>query len=68
MTLDNEELQGLLTKEHYPRFSNYAGRWVIDNLMGPNPIWLAEALPEVMPLASGMRVLYLGCGSAPTCR
>jgi cyclopropane fatty-acyl-phospholipid synthase-like methyltransferase len=34
--------------------------------MGPNPIWLAEALAEVMPLRPGMRVLDMGCGTALT--
>ncbi len=32
--------------------------------MGPNVLWLTEALCEVMSLRPGMRVLDLGCGSA----
>ncbi|GAA2759067.1 cyclopropane-fatty-acyl-phospholipid synthase family protein [Actinopolymorpha rutila] len=32
--------------------------------MGPNPAWQAEALAEVMPFKTGMRVLDLGCGTA----
>lgn len=32
--------------------------------MGPNPVWLAEALTEVMPLAPNMRILDMGCGKA----
>lgn len=31
---------------------------------GPNPLWLAEGLSEVMPFPAGMRVLDLGCGKA----
>ena len=37
---------------------------MLDNLMGPNPLWLAEALSQVMPLTAGLRVLDLGCGRA----
>ncbi len=34
--------------------------------MGPNPVWLAEALAEELPVSPGMRVLDLGCGRATT--
>lgn len=34
--------------------------------MGPNPVWQAEALTEVMALDAGMRVLDMGCGTALT--
>ena len=48
----------------YPRSAAYDPRWMLDNLMGPNVIWLAEALSDLMPLEPGMRVLDLGCGKA----
>lgn len=32
--------------------------------MGPNPVWQAEALTELMSLEAGMRVLDMGCGTA----
>ena len=32
--------------------------------MGPNAVWLAEWLAQVLPLTPGMRVLDLGCGRA----
>ncbi|NKB68454.1 MAG: methyltransferase domain-containing protein [Candidatus Latescibacteria bacterium] len=32
--------------------------------MGPNVLWLAEALSQVVELRPGMRVLDLGCGKA----
>ena len=32
--------------------------------MGPNVLWLTEALTQVLPLEPGMRVLDLGCGAA----
>jgi SAM-dependent methyltransferase len=37
---------------------------VLENLMGPNVLWLTEALLEVLDLQPGMRVLDLGCGKA----
>src|SRR5262245_40322104 len=33
-------------------------------MMGPNVLWLTEALTEVLPLEPGTRVLDLGCGRA----
>jgi SAM-dependent methyltransferase len=61
-----EQLRRVLTVERYPRSSTYDQRWVVDNLMGPHPLWAAEALTQVMPLRPGMRVLDLGCGTALT--
>jgi cyclopropane fatty-acyl-phospholipid synthase-like methyltransferase len=37
---------------------------MLENLMGPNAVWLAEALAGVMDLRPGMRVLDMGCGRA----
>ena len=34
------------------------------NSMGPNVLWLADALSEVVELRPGMNVLDLGCGRA----
>ena len=34
------------------------------NLMGPNGLWLTDALTQLLPLEPGMRVLDLGCGAA----
>jgi cyclopropane fatty-acyl-phospholipid synthase-like methyltransferase len=52
------------TKERFPRASAYDTDWVVENLMGPNVLWLAEFLAEAVPLQPGMRVLDLGCGKA----
>ena len=60
----SDNLSSRLTLERYPRSAVYDPRWVLDNLMGPNVLWLAEALLEVMPLEPGMRVLDMGCGKA----
>lgn len=64
--MDDDELAALLVNERYPRSARYSMRWMVDNAMGPNPVWLVEALTQVMPLDAGMRVLDLGCGTALT--
>lgn len=48
----------------YPKASGYDPAWVIENQMGPNVLWLAEALGQVMDLKPGIRVLDMGCGTA----
>jgi SAM-dependent methyltransferase len=58
------QLAARLTLGAYPRSVAFNPRWVLDNLMGPNVLWLAEALSQVMHLERGMRVLDMGCGKA----
>lgn len=62
--LFTEELREALSLPAYPRSAQYEPQWVLENLMGPNVLWLTEALAEVMDLAPGMRVLDMGCGKA----
>jgi cyclopropane fatty-acyl-phospholipid synthase-like methyltransferase len=62
--LDQDELRCIFALPEYPRSSAYDPQWVIDNSMGPNVLWLTEALTNAMDLAPGMRVLDLGCGKA----
>jgi SAM-dependent methyltransferase len=50
--------------EQFPRSTRYDPTWVHKNEMGPNALWLTEALCQVMDLNPGMRVLDLGCGRA----
>lgn len=57
-------LSSALTLPQYPRSAAYDPEWVLDNLMGPNVLWLAEALSQVMELEPGMRVLDMGAGKA----
>ena len=54
---------------HHPRYTRsngYDADWVFANQMGPNALWLMEALTEVVTLEPGTRVLDLGCGTAMT--
>lgn len=55
-----------LNHKRYPRAGNYDPHWVINNQMGPNALWLLEALTHVLPIEAGMKVLDLGCGKAMT--
>ena len=53
-----------LSPVEFPRSASYDAKWVLENLMGPNVLWLAESLSEVLELRPGMRVLDMGCGKA----
>ena len=64
MTYTKTELSALLSLDEFPRSAAYDPVWMLENLMGPNALWLAEALSQVMDLPAGMRVLDLGCGKA----
>jgi SAM-dependent methyltransferase len=64
--MDDAELRDLLHHDRYERTNGYEPQWVIDNDMGPNPLWLLESLTEVMQLEPGMRVLDLGPGKGCT--
>lgn len=66
MVLNDDELREKLAHDAYPRSNGYDPRWVIDNQMGPNALWLMEALTQAMPIERGMKVLDLGCGRAIT--
>jgi len=52
--------------DRFPRSNQYDGKWVAENQMGPNALWLVEWLTEEMPLGAGQRVLDMGCGTAMT--
>src|SRR5919112_3473191 len=57
-------LAAALTLDEFPRAAGYDPEWMLANLMGPNVIWLTEALTQVMDLRPGIRVLDMGCGRA----
>ena len=61
-----DDLRQRLTLPEYPRSAGYDPMWTLRNAMGPNPLWLVEALTARMHLEPGMRVLDLGCGKAIT--
>jgi cyclopropane fatty-acyl-phospholipid synthase-like methyltransferase len=53
-----------LFRETFPRAASYNPRWILENQMGPNVLWLTEALSQVLDLQPDMRVLDMGCGKA----
>lgn len=61
-----DELAVRLARARFPRASSYDPRWVINNVMGPQPLWLMEWLCADLDLPPGARVLDLGCGKALT--
>jgi len=46
----------------YTRANRYDYDWLVENWMGPNPLYLAEELCANMDLRPGMKVLDMGCG------
>ena len=48
--------------KQYVLSEKYDSEFVVENWMGPNPLWLLEELCENLELKPGMRVLDLGCG------
>jgi SAM-dependent methyltransferase len=60
----NPELAAALTLDDFPRAACDNPEWVLANLMGPNVLWLTEALTDVMDPRPGMRVLDMGRGRA----
>jgi cyclopropane fatty-acyl-phospholipid synthase-like methyltransferase len=64
MNRTKTELANAFTLPAFPRSAKYDPGWVIENMMGPNAMWLTESLSQVMKLEPGMRVLDMGCGRA----
>ena len=62
MQNSDEVRQDLFQPTEFPRSAKYDQDWVLDNMMGPNALWLTESLTACMGLNPGMRVLDLGCG------
>jgi SAM-dependent methyltransferase len=63
-TLTDAETNALLRHDGFPLASKYDARWILENQMGPNALWLSEWLCQELKLQPGMRVLDLGCGRA----
>ncbi len=64
MKHSKEELAQLLSLDQFPRSAFYDPEWVLENLMGPNVLWLTESLSQIMEFKPDMRVLDMGCGRA----
>ncbi|MCK4873293.1 MAG: methyltransferase domain-containing protein [Phycisphaerales bacterium] len=64
MATDEQQIGALMNQPRFPRSAMYDAQWMIDHNMGPNAVWMTEALCDVMPIKPGMRVLDLGCGKA----
>lgn len=64
MGYDVEKLKVLknIEKERFPLSRQYDVEWIIENNMGPNPLWFTEWVSKAMNLKPGMRVLDMGCG------
>jgi cyclopropane fatty-acyl-phospholipid synthase-like methyltransferase len=58
----NPHPESILGNEQFPRSNSYDPKWIIDNQMGLNPLWLTEWVCEKITLEPGMRVVDLGCG------
>ena len=61
-----DDLQNPVAHPRFPKSSVYNPKWVFENNMGPNPLWLMEWLTEEIPPASSSRVLDMGCGRGLT--
>jgi SAM-dependent methyltransferase len=59
-----DEIAELLDRPEFPRSRRCDPKWMLDNQMGPNAVWLAEWLCEALPIERDARVLDLGCGRA----
>jgi len=64
--MSNHNSLNILHSDLFPRSNKYDPMWIINNEMGPNPLWLAEFLTGAFGLKPGMRVLDLGCGKGIT--
>ena len=56
----------ILYNNQFPRSNKYDPAWIIENAMGPHPLWLTEFLVRPFDLKPGMRVLDLACGKGLT--
>lgn len=62
----SDDLAARLARPRFPRSATYDPQWLVDNWMGPQPLWLLEWLWPTLDLPPGARVLDLGCGNAIT--
>ena len=64
--MNNQNNPNVLYNEQFPLSNKYDPKWIFNNAMGPNPLWLTELLTPHFDLKPSMRVLDLGCGKGIT--
>jgi ubiquinone/menaquinone biosynthesis C-methylase UbiE len=64
--MNKSDLKQLFHNKMFPLSSKYDPKWIVENEMGPHPLWLTESLTQVLPITKGIRILDLGCGKAMT--
>ena len=64
--MTHEEKMKLLIDYKYPLSAKYDPKWMFDNKMGCQCLWLIESLSRIMELKPGMRILDMGCVNALT--
>ena len=62
--MDTTDLATRLRRDRFPRSNGYDPVWIVDNMMGPHPLWLMEHLTDIVAPRPGQRVIDLGCGKA----
>lgn len=50
--------------QRFERTKKYDEKWIEENSMGPNPLWLLEELCTKMEIIAETKVLDMGCGKA----
>ena len=58
----NQGTEDFFQPAEFPRSASYDREWILENMMGPNPLWLTESLAGCMDMKAEMRVLDMGCG------
>ena len=49
----------MLNSEQFPRSNKYDPKWIFENQIGPNPLWLTEFLVQPFELKPGdMSILF----------
>jgi len=64
--LDNQITSDIFHHEQFKRSNKYDPMWILNNSMGPHPLWQTEYLLQAFDLQLGMRVLDLACGKGIT--
>jgi cyclopropane fatty-acyl-phospholipid synthase-like methyltransferase len=58
----DDALRRLVDNPAFPRSAKYDPRWVRENMMEPNVLWLAKSPGQVLEFRPEHRILDLGCG------